>query len=177
MSLIARSQSLPRLVHLFLSLTFSSFGTLLCAQTIEVKLIDGRNGHPIENTCVNVWVGNEQKDALAIPTDKNGIARLRLTDNDAEVNTQDRWKGCGEFGVINPVVKYEGSVSVNAGYVLCQPQATDYSWLAVKDIPTKQLVRKGVVTANTCGKPIASPRPGELVIFVRPLSFWEKLKQ
>lgn len=172
-----RSQFFFRLVPLVLLLTLHSFGTFLRAQTIEVKLIDGRNGHPILNTCVNVWVGSRQKDALAIPTDKNGFARLRLTDNDAEVNIQDRWKGCGEFGIINPVVKYGSSVSVNAGYVLCQRQATDYSWLAVKDYPTNELVRQGVVTDNTCGKATASPRPGELIIFVRPLSFWEKFKQ
>ena len=177
MSLIACRQFRPRLLHPFLLLAFSSFGTLLCAQTIEVKLIDGRNGHAIANTCVNVWVGNEQKDALAIPTDKNGVARLRLTDDDFEVNTQNLWRDCGEFGVINPVVKYGGSVSVNAGYVLCQPQATDYSWLAVKNIPTKQLVQQGLVSGNACGKSIALPRPGELIIFVRPLNFWEKLKQ
>ena len=177
MSLITRDRPLPRLVRLFPLLTFSSVATLLCGQTIEVKLVDGRNGHPVANSCVNVWVGHQQKDALAIPTDKNGVAVLRLTENGSEVNTHDRWKDCGDFGVINPVVKFEESVSVNAGYVLCQPQSTDYSWLAVKDISTKQLLQQGLATANTCGKASASPTPGEVVIFVRPLSFWEKLKQ
>jgi hypothetical protein len=43
--------------------------------------------------------------------------------------------------------------------------------------PTKQFVREGFVTANTCGKTIVSTRPGELVILVRPLSWWEKRKQ
>lgn len=177
MSLIAHRRPFSRMMLLFLWLTFSSVGTLLSGQAIEVKLIDGRNGRPIANTCVNVWVGNQQRDALAIPTDKNGVARLQLTDSDAEVNTQDRWKQCGEFGVINPVVKFEGSISINAGYVLCQPQATDYSWLAMKTFPTKQLLVEGVATANACGKHTASPRPGEVIIFVRPLSFWEKVKQ
>ena len=164
------------MLRLLLLLTFSS-AFALSAQTIEVKLIDGRNGHPIANSCVNVWMGNEQKDALAIPTDNDGVARLRLTASDAEINTQNRWKECGAFGVINPVVRFESSVTINAGYVLCQPQGTEYSWLALKDFPTKQILAEGAVSPNACGKHRASPVPRQVIIFVRPLSFWEKLKQ
>ncbi len=153
------------------------FGIPLSAQTLEIKLINGRDGNPIAKTCVNVWVGNERKDPLAIPTDKNGIARLRLTKNDAEVNTDHRWKDCGNFGVVSPVVKYMDFVSVNVGYVLCASHGTNFSWLEVKRFPTEQFLREGIVTQNTCGKPTASATPGELVIFVRPLSWWEKLKQ
>jgi hypothetical protein len=144
---------------------------------IDVKLIDGRSGHPIANSCVNVWVGDQQRDALAIPTDKNGVAHLRLTDNNSEVNTQSRWKQCGEFGVINPVVMFEDAITINAGYVLCQPRGTDYSWLALKNFPTKQILTEGVVTPNACGKHTASPGPGQVIVFVRPLNFWEKLRQ
>ena len=177
MSLIALKQSLPKLLRLFLLLTVSSVGTVLRAQTIEVKLIDGRNGHPIANTCVNAWVGVAQRDAMAIPTDKNGVARLRLTEIDAEVNTRDHWKNCGKFGVINPVVKYEDSVRVNVSYALCEQHGKDFSWLEVKNFATQQLLQQGVVTTNTCGKSMVSPIPGEVIIFVRPLNFWEKLKE
>jgi hypothetical protein len=176
MSLRIHAWPVPITVRLLLLLTFSSAATL-SAQTIEVKLIDGRNGHPLANTCVNVWVGNKQRDALAIPTDKDGVARLRLTDSDTEIDTQNRWKQCGEFGVIDPVVRFEDSITINAGYVLCQPQGTDYSWLALKNFPTRQILAEGVVTPNACGKHVASPVPGQVIVFVRPLSFWEKLKQ
>ena len=176
MSLRAHAWPVPIMVRVLLLLTFSSAFTL-SAQTIEVKLIDGRNGHAIANTCVNVWVGEHQKDALAIPTDKDGVASLRLTDIDTEISTQNRWKQCGEFGVTNPVVRFGDSITINAGYVLCQPQGTDYSWLALKKFPTKQILAEGVVTPNTCGKHTASPVPGQVFVFVRPLSFWEKLKQ
>lgn len=154
-----------------------SHGPPLSAQTLEIKLINGRNGHPVANACVNVWVGNERKSPFSIPTDSNGITRLRLTENDSEVNTDHRWAKCGDFGVISPVVKYKDFVEVNVGYVVCEPHGTDFSWLEAKRFPTKQFVREGLVTANTCGKPVASARPGELVIFVRPLNWWEKLKE
>jgi hypothetical protein len=61
--------------------------------------------------------------------------------------------------------------------VLYQPQTPDYSWLDIREISTKQLMREGIVMPNTCGKATASPQPGELVIFVRPLSWWEKIKE
>ncbi len=176
MSLAAQARNVHGIVRLLLWLTFSSLFTM-SGQTLEIKLIDGRNGRPIQNSCVNVWIGGAQKDALAIPSDKDGIAHLRLTSKDDEVDTQNHWKACGAFGAINPVVKYEDFIEVNVGYVVCEPHGTDFSWLELKKIPTKQLMQTGVVTANACGKFAASPVPGELIIFVRPLNFWEKFKQ
>jgi len=60
----------------------------LSAQTIEIKLVDGRNGHPMvgASSYVNVWVGGERKEAIAIPTNEKGAARLQLTLNPSEVN-------------------------------------------------------------------------------------------
>lgn len=176
MSLRAHARPVPIMVRLLLLFTFSSAFTL-AAETIEVKLIDGRNGRPIANTCVNIWVGDERKTPLTIPTETDGAARLRLTNSDAEIKTDDSWKGCGDFGVINPVVRYKDLFKVNVGYVVCEPHGTDFSWLEVKKLSTKEVIERGVVTANTCGKPTASPTPGQVIIFVRPLNFWEKLKQ
>jgi hypothetical protein len=164
-------------LQLLLPLAFGLSGTALCGQTIEIKLVNGRNGHPMSDTCVNVWVGSERKVAIAIATDENGIAWLRLTDKDSEIDIHNRWKECGDFGVANPVVKYSDSLRINAGYVLCQSRTTDNSWLAITDLPTKEVLRHGVATANTCGKATASPTPGEVIMFVRPLTWWERLKQ
>jgi hypothetical protein len=56
---------------------------------------------------------------MAIPTDKDGVAWLRLTHSqNAEPNTRNPWKKCGDFGVINPVVKYSEVIGISAGYVL-----------------------------------------------------------
>jgi hypothetical protein len=164
-------------VQLFVLVAFSASGTVLCAQTVGIRLVDGRNGRPMASTCVNVWAGKERKEAMAIPTDKDGVAWLRFTDKEGEIDLHNRWKDCGDFGVINPVVKYDGSLRVNAGYVLCQLRKPDDSWLSMTDFSTKKVLEEGIVTANTCGKATASPKPGELVIFVRPLTWWEKLKQ
>lgn len=164
-------------VILLVLLISGSCGGALRAQNIRIKLVNGRNGRAMTRRCVNVWVGHERKDAMAIPFDKDGFASLRLTENDAETDTGHDWKGCGLFGVMNPVVKYADSIGINTGYVLCQVRHVDYTWLAIQRFSAKEVFQSGIVTANTCGKVKASPTPGEIVIFVRPLSLWETLKE
>jgi hypothetical protein len=170
-------QSFLKCVLFLVLLVLGSSITLLYAQTVEIKLVNGRIGRPIVGTCVDVWVGHERKAAMAIPTDNNGVASLRLTDKDAEIDIHNRWNGCGDFGVINPVVKYDNSLRIHAGYALCQPHTPDYSWLALTDFSTDRVIQQGIVTPNSCGSATASLKPGEVIIFVRPLSWWEKLKQ
>ena len=145
------------------------------AQSIRIKLVNGRTGRPMTGTHANVWVGKERKWAIVIPTDKDGVASLGLTDKEAEVNVP-RVDGDGSHVVINPVVKYDDDLGINAPSVLCQPGTPDYSWLAIRHISTKQVLGQGIVTPNACGKATASQTPGEVVIFVRPLSWWEKFK-
>ncbi len=149
----------------------------LCAQEIKIKFVDGRNGQPLGNNCVNVWVGHDRKEATAIPVDSNGVATLRLTADSGEVDTSHEWSGCGLFGVIDPVLKYHDDMGLIFGYVLCQANSGDYSWLMKHEYATKDLVQSGIVTPNTCGKVTAERKPGELIIFVRPLTWLEKLKQ
>jgi hypothetical protein len=162
-------------------LLFCSFGTALRAQTIEIKLVNGRNGRPIASTCIYLWVGDRSKPSsgplLQTETDKNGSAILRLTHEHAELNNQSQRLACGLQGIVNPVVEYGDTISVRPGYALCQPHRPDYSWLARTDFSTEEVLQRGIVTANTCGKATASPKPGSVILFVRPLSWWEKLKQ
>jgi hypothetical protein len=161
---------------LLLLLALISTETLLCAQAVQIKLLDGRNGSPLAGTCMNVWVGGERKSPMAVPTDESGVARLRLTDKDAEIDVHDSSEQCGEFGVTNPVVRYDDALRVNVRYVSCLPHAPDYSWLAVSRFSADQVIRQGIVTPNSCGKAKASPEPGKLIIFVRPVNWWEKFK-
>src|SRR5579859_6490220 len=162
-------------IILFIFLISGPSGIVLRAQTIRIRLVNGRNGRPMVNTCVNV--GIEHLDhMLEIPTDKDGIASFRLTDKAAETDVQSQKGICGDWGVIHPVVKYSEFISINAGYVLCELHPPDYSWLATKKLSTKEVLQSGIVTENTCGKAKASPKPGEITLFVRPLTLWEKLK-
>jgi hypothetical protein len=150
----------------------------LPAQKIEIKLVDGRNGHPMvgASSYVNVWVGGERKEGIAIPTDEKGVARLQLTMNPSEVNIPNS-KNNGSIVIDHPVVKYDEFFRINAPYVLCGPRGGSYSWLELKNFSTKEVLDHGYASANTCGKVTVSPQPGQVVLFVRPLTFWEKMKQ
>jgi hypothetical protein len=176
-SVFLNELSFRSVARILLLLVLTASGTILCAQIVTIKLVNGRNGHPMWNSHVNVWVGTKRKEAMVILTDKDGIARLRLTDNDDEVALHMREKYSGDNVVIDPIVKYDEKFRVNVPFVICYPHVRDYSWLAITNISTKQLLEQGIVWPNTCGKPTASPKAGELIIFVRPLSWWEKLKQ
>ena len=159
----------------FLVVTASS--TFLCAQMVTIKLVNGRNGHPMSNSHVNVWVGPKSKRTMVIPTNIDGIARIRLTDNDEEVDLHIRKSSEGGDVVIDPIVKYDDNIRVNVPFVICYPRVRDYSWLAITNISTTQLLQQGIVWPNSCGKATEESIPGELIIFVRPLSWWETLKQ
>jgi hypothetical protein len=113
---------------------------------------------------------------LAIPTNEDGVAQFRFTNVESEVNTQNSWRGCGDFGIIDPVVKYSDGIGINVGYVLCENRKSDYSWLAIRTFSAVEVLQHGIVTANACGKATASPESGQVTIFVRPLTWWEKFK-
>lgn len=124
----------------------------LCAETVTIKVVDGRSGRPISKAPMNVWTDNESKQATPIQTDENGTAQ------------------------VHPVDAHVG-LRIQVGDVLCQSPKADYSWLWVMTYPTQRVLEQGIVTDNYCGKATAAPRPGEVTIFVRPLTWWERLKE
>jgi hypothetical protein len=154
------------------------YGVSLSAQTLEIKLVDGRNGRPVvgASSYVNVWVGTERKEAIAIPADGKGVARLQLTLNTGEVNIPNS-KNSGSIVVDHPIVKYDESFRINTPYVLCGSEGSNYSWLRSENFSTKEILHHGYASPNTCGKITVSPQPGQVILFVRPLTWWEKLKQ
>ncbi len=163
------------LMPLFLIL----YGASLSAQTLEITLADGRNGRPMvgASSYVNVWVGTDRKEAIAIPTDGNGVARLQLTLNTGEINISNSSKDRGSIVVDHPVVDYNESLRINTPYVLCGSGGSNYSWLRSETFSTKEILQHGYVSPNTCGKATVSLQPGQVILFVRPLTWWEKLKQ
>jgi len=151
------------------------FAPAVKAQDIRIKVVDGRNGRLKTDECVNVWVGKSTVIAMAIHTDKDGVAMLHLTDDESKISTQDHNPECGDFGVTNPVVKYADTIGITSGaYLPCQAHTPDSPRL---NFATREVLENGVATANVCGKVRLSPKPGEMIFFVRPLTFWERWKR
>lgn len=167
-----------RYLNLLVTVLLTMPAMSLAAQTLEIKLMDGRSGRPMFGTSayVNVWVGKERKEAIAIPTDENGVARLQLTLNPNEVNIPIS-TGHGTIVEKHPVVQYGEFFRINAPYVFCGSGEGNRSPLELKNFSTQEVLDRGYASGNTCGKVTASPQPGQVVLFVRPLTFMEKIKQ
>jgi hypothetical protein len=129
-------------------LLLASYATALRAQSIQIKLVDGKTGRPItDKSELNVWVGHIREFPFIVPADKQGVALLRLTDKYSEINVPEcggmlaeaaklnrknknevaefnkKFKGCTGFEVDNPIVRYADSISV-------QTLPGDISWKA-----------------------------------------------
>lgn len=151
------------------------FVTNAFAQEIRIKVLNGRNGHPVANECVNVWIGPVRGPALLLATDGDGVASLRLATNASEENPGHRTPACGGTAVVDPVVAREDTINVtSATGMLCQAHPPDSPALSFS-VP--RVLDSGDSTANVCGKAEASPEPGELIFFERPRSFLERLRQ
>ena len=151
----------------------------LAAQTLEISLVDGRNGRPLvgKSSYVNVWVGTERKGAIVIPTDRDGVARLQLTDDANKINIPTNSEDVESIAIANPIVLYDESLRINVPYASCVPAGSNYSWLMLEHFSTKEILQHGYVSPNTCGEASAPLKPGKVILFVRPLTWREKLKQ
>jgi hypothetical protein len=141
-------------------LVMGLFAPAAKAQEIRIKVVDGQNGRIKTDECVNVWVGKNTVVAMAIHTDKDGVATLHLTDDDSKISIQQHDPACGDFGVTNPVVKYADTIGITSGvYLPCQASPPDSPRL---NFATKEVLESGVATGNVCGMVKASPKPGRL---------------
>jgi hypothetical protein len=157
------------------ALFFVSCAVTLRAQTIQIKLVDGKTGHPVKNACMSLW---PTVDVL-VRTDKEGVALLRFTNKDSEVNIPYNLKlWCGPTGAVNPTLKYDDTLTLHTGadYPSCAfPESMpDERMKDMDPISTKEIFQHGFASANTCGNVTGSPQPGEVILFVRPRNHQEK---
>lgn len=120
------------------------------AQTsvIRVRVVDGRTGKPVRTGNLNVWTSPNQIASSDIPLNREGIAMIQISHED----TIRIFPGFDFFcGVRTP-----GSVG--------------------QEFPVDEVLRTGAATANGCGKANTAVKPGEIVVYVRPLTFWEAMR-
>jgi hypothetical protein len=162
-------------VSIALSLVLVAAGA--SAQTLEVVLVNGKSGRPMVGTSswVNVWVGAERKEAIVVPTDKDGTAMIRLTTDSTEENIP-RSASTGSIVANHPIIKFDEHLRINVPYVMCASGGTNYSWLGIMEFSTTEIFRHGISSPDTCGKASIQARPGQIILFVRPLTRWESFR-
>lgn len=170
----------------FILITLSLLAPLLHAQEVRIRVVNGRNGKAISKECVNVSLGSWHGADLLVPTNKDGVAVLHLRGDDVTADA-----ACQGWPKAAHRLEGADAISIMGDYyVACQEygkfatgeRTTPENWpTVVKElVPTysiKEIMQSGVASANTCGKVRAKAMPGELIFFVRPRSFFERLKQ
>jgi|SRR5208283_1520991 len=161
-------------------------GPLLRAQEIQIRVLNGRNGKPVTNECLNVWLGPLHGTGLIAPTNKDGIVVLHLENDQMTADAQSP-HACNGMASLGPKVLPQGTDAITIlpdEYMACQEYAkvpNPAKPKFVAEVPPlysiKKILESGVAASNTCGKFRAQAKPGELIFFVRPRSFWERLKE
>ncbi len=134
-------------------LTFSVFllAAVLCPaqqSKIVIRLLNGKNGHPIGDASVNVWLGGEISASLMIPDAKDeiGLDLAGVEPRTLRVAPNMRFDCRSSNGHSPPGDQI--------------PYSLD------------EILSKGIVGENVCGKAKASPTPGVLILFFRPMTFY-----
>lgn len=151
------------------------FCPALHGQDIRIRVLDGRNGRPVINECVNVWVGSARGPSVLIPTDKNGTALIHLAAIGVKGAADRHAPACNGMGATDPTLTYSDTIAITSDYyILCQAHPPDSPALTFS---VKKVLQSGDATANHCGKIEGSPKPGELIFFVRPPRWWESMRR
>jgi hypothetical protein len=144
-------------------------------QEIHIQILDGQTGRPVANQCVEMWVGGNYKQSLLAPADnKEGTANFRL--------------GGGSIRAVWPpdTKCHDDSpkeLTIPAGLekIAVNPfVAVSYCWdLGPLRLPPwyeiSEILQHGAVSQNRCGQATAEAKAGELILFVKPWSFWRRL--
>jgi len=117
---------------------------------VIVRMLDAKNGHPIRDASVNIWLGEDVSASQMIPDAKGEI----------DLDTA---------GVIPHTLRVEPNMLMD-----CR-SANGHSPPG-EQIPYSldEILSKGIVGANVCGKATASPTPAVLVLFFRKMTFRER---
>jgi len=135
-------------VFIFLVLCISN--TEATAQTVVVRLLNGRTGKPIPNNrMVVVLLRAATKQSIDLTTNQEGDVQFESVGVKGFQVLSLFQVGCGE--------------QVPGG-----PQPV-YS--------VEEILKKGLITKNICGHLNTEPLRGKLLYFVRPAHWWELFKQ
>jgi len=125
------------------------------AQEIRIRVLDGRNGSPVPKEEVQIWLDRKSVSPIVLRLDRDATARIRVNPD------------------VTPALRVQST-----SYIDCRPlrditvDRTSPSWLPYS---LANVLKSGLVLPNKCGKVTAKAEPGELVLFVRPWHWWERM--
>jgi len=143
-------------------------GLLAQTATIHVRVLDGRTGKNLSG--MNLAFVDYRTDPDGMPhADLNGRMIVKASAD-------------GDSYIANPnahgVLVFDILGNRNRVWTTCTRQKLydrDTRTYGNEHLyPVSTIVASGFVARNDCGRRAASAGPGELVIFIRPVTWWEK---
>jgi hypothetical protein len=142
-------------------------GLLAQTATIHVRVLDGRTGKNLSGMDLEFVDYHSDPDGRT-HSDLNGRMTVTTTvDGDSYIAHPDA-HGVLVFDVLG----------VDGAWTPCIRQklydSNTQTYGSEHLYPVATIVASGLVAKNNCSRRTATPKPGELVIFIRPATWWEK---
>jgi hypothetical protein len=155
------------------SLALLGASTTARGQEIRVEFLDARTGRPVTYESAQLWVESVRGFLSAPANNKEGTARFFYTGHSIRPiwppNTRLRYSWQGELTVPPGIGRIASGPTVAAGVCWDLGPSRLGPWY-----PISEILQHGAVSENHCGKATAKPKPGELTLFIEPLSFWRR---
>ena len=119
--------------------------------SFTIRVLNGKTGRPVTDELPNLWF-DDARDAFNIPTNAEGEIKVAI--------------GNPEPQNIRFLPNH---------YVDCRYSKESVGGLQVK-IPLAEIISKGIVGHNFCGKQHAEPIPGLLIMYVRKRTLIEEMR-
>ncbi|SDF31253.1 hypothetical protein [Terriglobus roseus] len=129
----------------------ASDNTAQDSHSFRIRLLDGRNGSPVAGGHVKLWYDEPSGSGYILATNGRGVALMP-----APVGQP-----------VRILVRSDGAVDCRHAQRYSPPIGYNLADIAAK----------GTAAENTCGDVAVRIAPGELVLFVRPQRWYEKLNQ
>jgi hypothetical protein len=120
------------------------------AESIRIRVLDARNGRPIRNEVLQIWIDIQGGMAKQARTNALGIATVNVERSSVIYVASNYYVDC-RYSKKTGQLRYGYSVS--------------------------EILSTGKLAANTCSKMSPEPNPGELIFFVRPERWWEGMRR
>jgi hypothetical protein len=147
---------MSRISAVFLVLVFVAVGVArpTAAEQITIMVVNGRTGVPMKDQPVYVWFEKVNPAPLSLKTDTNGRIVFPV-------------EGQRESFLVGLVEQF---------VVDCRSSKNGYNDYGNYVYRISDVLGNGVIATNHCGNVLVNPKPGQLVLFSRPLTFWENVR-
>jgi hypothetical protein len=156
------------------SLVIVGLSSAARGQEIRVKFLNARTGRPVTYESATMWVETYHGFLTAPADNKEGMAKFLYTGHSIRPiwppNTKLRYDWMRELTIPPGPIKIAAAPAVAAGICWDLGPLHQGPWY-----PISEILQHGAVSENNCGKATATPQPGELILFIKPIPAWKRI--